>query len=324
MIEYQITHWVKSTFSYSGTVLPRVIYRVSVLPIVTTLILCTSEGIFNSNWSQWEWSLVWIPPIGHTLVGTALGLVLVFRNNASYDRWWEGRKQWGGIVNASRNLARQARSYGGDLKTLSPLICAFPCALKHQLRSEPSHEEVTRFVGYDNNKIIQQHKNPALALNLAMSNWVNRMTHSGRINEAQAHRMEEQIGKLMDCQGACERILNTPVPFAHAIHVRQLLLVYLLTLPLVLIPILSWASIPTIFFISLGLLGIEEAGVEIEDPFGHDPNDLPLTKICNVIERDVVSTLSFEKPLSEQEEVEIGDADESGIIEVEDEGFSIF
>lgn len=318
MIEYQITNWVKSTFSYSGTVLPRVIYRVSILPVITALILCMSEGVFNEEWARWKWDLVWIPSIGHMLVGTALGLVLVFRNNASYDRWWEGRKQWGGIVNASRNLARQARSYGGNLKTLSPLICAFPYALKHQLRGEPSRDEVTRLIGEENNELIQRHKNPALAINLAMSTWVNRMTKSGRVNESQAHRMEEQIGKLMDCQGACERILNTPVPFAHAIHVRQLLLIYLITLPLVLIPLLSWAAIPTIFFIALGLLGIEEAGVEIEDPFGHDPNDLPLTKICTVIERDVTSTLSFERPLEEQEEVEIGDADESGVIDQEE------
>ena len=322
MIEYQITHWVKSTFSYDGTVLPRVIYRVLSLPLLTGLVLCMSEGVIHDEWVHWAWDTVWIPPIGHTLVGTALGLVLVFRNNASYDRWWEGRKQWGGIVNASRNLARQARSYGGDLRSLSPLICAFPCALKHQLRHESSHEAVTRFISEENNQIVQRHKNPALALNFAMSNWVHRMTESGQVNESQAHRMEEQIGKLMDCQGACERILNTPVPFAHAIHVRQLLLIYLLTLPFVLIPILGWVSIPAIFFIALGLLGIEEAGVEIEDPFGHDPNDLPLTKICNVIERDVRSMVNFEKPISEQTEVKIGDADESG--GEEGEHFSLF
>lgn len=322
MIEYQITHWVKSTFSYTGTVLPRIVYRVLSLPIFTAIILCMSEGVIHDDWVHWTWELFWIPPIGHTLVGTALGLVLVFRNNASYDRWWEGRKQWGGIVNASRNLARQARSYGGDLKTLAPLIAAFPSALKHQLRHELSHEPVTFFLGADNNEIIQRHKNPSLALNFAMSNWVHRMTKSGRLNESQAHRMEEQIGKLMDCQGACERILNTPVPFAHAIHVRQLLLIYLLSLPFVLIPIFGWVSIPAIFFIALGLLGIEEAGVEIEDPFGHDPNDLPLTKICNVIERDVFSMLDFEKPIAEQREVEIGDADESEVVDTEE--FSIF
>lgn len=322
MIEYQITHWVKSTFSYTGTVLPRVIYRVMSLPLYTIIVLCMSEGVFNDEWVHWNWNTIWIPPIAHTLVGTAMGLVLVFRNNASYDRWWEGRKQWGGIVNASRNLARQARSYGGDLKSLAPLICAFPYTLKHQLRHEPSHDAVIRFIGEENNQIIQRHKNPALAINFAMSNWVNRMTRSGQINESQAHRMEEQIGKLMDCQGACERILNTPVPFAHAIHVRQLLLIYLLTLPLVLIPLLGWVSVPAIFFIALGLLGIEEAGVEIEDPFGHDPNDLPLTKICNVIERDIRSMTNFEQVVNMQEEVKIGESDESNV--VESQHFSLF
>ena len=175
-------------------------------------------------------------------------------------------------------------------------------------------------MGAENNKLIQQHKNPALAINLAMSNWVNRMTQSGRVNESQAHRMEGRS----EAHGLPRRvrILNTP-SLAHAIHVRQqTLLIYLITLPLVLIPLLSSPD-PHDLLHRLGAPWDRRGRCWIEDPFGHDPNDLPLTKICNVIERDVVSTLSFEKPLSEQEEVEIGDADESGVLDAEDEGFNL-
>ena len=109
----------------------------SILPIITALILCASEG-FQGELGSVGVDVLRLPPLGHSLVGTALGLVLVL-NNASTTAGGRGESS-GGHVNASRNLARQARSYGGELRTLSPLICAFPCALKHQLRSEPSHK----------------------------------------------------------------------------------------------------------------------------------------------------------------------------------------
>ncbi len=311
MREYQITEWVKTTFSYKSTVIPMVLKRVLLFPGFCLIILLMSKGYLGSSLAQLPWSKVWIPSLGHTLIGTALGLVLVFRNNASYDRFWEGRKQWGGIVNACRNFIRQARSYGGEMQTLAPLVTAFPFALKHQLRSEDPSGSIIQFLNAENTRLVMLHKNPSLAINFAMSNWIHRMVKLGRISELQAHRMEEQVAKLMDCQGACERILKTPVPFAHAIHVKQLLFIYLITLPFVLIPIVGWLSLGMVFVIAFGLLGIEEAGIEIEDPFGHDPNDLPLTNICEVIARDVQSTLYFDDETSQEQEIVLSSLDES-------------
>jgi putative membrane protein len=93
----------------------------------------------------------------------------------------------------------------------------------------------------------------------------------------------------LDHQGACERILRTPIPFAYAVHIKQLLMVYLATLPLALVPLMNWGAVPAVIVIAFGLLGIEEAGVEIEDPFGDDPNDLPLENLCAVIARDTAA-----------------------------------
>ena len=311
MKEYQITAWVKTTFSYKSTVIPMVIKRVLMFPVFCLIILLMYKGYFGSILSDFSWNQIWIPALGHTLIGSALGLVLVFRNNASYDRFWEGRKQWGGIVNACRNFIRQARSYGGEMESIAPLVIAFPFALKHQLRSESPSESIIKFLNAENTRLVMLHKNPSLAINFAMSNWINRMVKIGKVSELQAHRMEEQVAKLMDCQGACERILKTPVPFAHAIHVKQLLFIYLITLPFVLIPIVGWLSLPMVFVIAFGLLGIEEAGIEIEDPFGHDPNDLPLTNICEVIARDVQSTLYFDDEDSLEKEIVLSSLDES-------------
>jgi putative membrane protein len=286
LIEYQITSWLKSTFSYRGTVLPRILLRVLCLLLLTAALI-----VWAGPWVR----QLHLNALGHTLIGTALGFVLVFRNNASYDRYWEGRKHWGGIVNASRNLARSARSYSGDLSALAPLICAFAHSLKRQLRREGPRDDLTEHLGEARAARALKHPNPALVVNLMMSEWLHAAESAGKVSHTQALRMEALIAELMDHQGACERILNTPVPFAHAVHVRQLLLIYLISLPLVLIPLMGWTSLFVISVLGLGMLGIEEAGIEIEDPFGHDPNDLPLNRICDVICRDVRALVTFER-----------------------------
>lgn len=287
MIDYQITGWMKTTFSLKGTVLPRIFLRVSLFTGVTLLLLLFAD--------QWV-TTIQFSPLMHSLIGTALGLVLVFRNNGSYDRYWEGRKKWGGIVNSSRNLARAAQSYTPDWVPLASLICAFPHALKHQLRSENSKETLLNYASEEQVEVWLSHPNPALMINTDMSRWVANQVQQHHLTVEFAQRIETYIGFLMDHQGACERILKTPVPFAHAIHVRQLLFIYLLTLPLVLIPIFGWYSVLAITLIGMALLGIEEAGVEIEDPFGHDYNDLPLNSICDVIHRDVRALLCCHHP----------------------------
>lgn len=311
MIEYQIKDWLLSTFSYHGTVWPRVLLRVLSLPLLASSLLYARQmTLYGYNLGDLLEPL-WLSPLAHTLTGTALSLVLVFRNNASYDRYWEGRKQWGSIVNASRNLARSSRSYGGDLKTLAPLLCAYPYALKAQLRMQNPVHAIKRFMDEETAHQLATHPNPALAVNLRMSDWLQGELKARHIIPELAQRIEKQIATLMDCQGACERILKTPVPFAHVIHVRQLLFFYLLSLPFVLIPAMGWTAVPAVTLIGLGLLGIEEAGVEIENPFGDDPNDLPLNKICDVIRIDVMALISFDDDLIDTPEVSLSEADES-------------
>ena len=282
MIDYQITAWMDSTFSLKGTVLPRIFLRVLVFSLTTFLLLWFAEDWVNAQGFK---------PLMHSLVGTALGLVLVFRNNGSYDRYWEGRKQWGGIVNSSRNLARCAQSYTADWAPLASLICSFPHALKHQLRGEESKETLLKFASDEQVKTWIEHPNPALMINTDMSRWIALKVQQEQLSLEMAQRLECYVAYLMDHQGACERILKTPVPFAHTVHVRQLLFAYLLTLPFILIPVFGWYSIGVITLVGMALLGIEEAGVEIEDPFGHDYNDLPLNGICDVIHRDIRALL---------------------------------
>ena len=281
MIEYQIKHWTRITFSYRNTSLSRMLLRILPLPILTALLMLYAH--------QWVIDLH-LSPITHTILGTALGLLLVFRNNASYDRFWEGRKKWGGIVNDSRNLARSIYVYGDNLASLVPLICSFCHALKHQLRyAKPTviDQAITPFLAKNMREKLLQHHNVSWMISIEMSKVLQQTIESKKITVEQGQRLETLIASLIDHQGACERILKTPVPFTYTVHVRQLLLIYIMSLPLVLIPMMGWLSVLSVTVIGFGLLGIEEAGLEIEDPFGTDPNNLPLDAICDTICKDV-------------------------------------
>lgn len=129
--------------------------------------------------------------------------------------------------------------------------------------------------------------NRASVLAEFMSAWVASRLHEGRIDSILASRMESLIAILVDNQGACEKIHRTPLPFVYAALIKQVLFLYLATLPFVLVPKMNFLAPLVVAGVSLGMLGIEEAGVEIEDPFGLDANHLPLDQISEMIHRDV-------------------------------------
>jgi len=281
MINYDPKAWVKVTFALNGTVLPRVGARVALIAVLAAVL-----------WAISYWApdigayLKPFKPLGHTLIGVALGLLIVFRNNCSYDRYWEGRKLWGAIVNTSRNLIRGAAAFAGDARELANLVTAYAIVLKHHLRGEKEYEGLDGLIPQS---LVEQAKaanNPPSIIALHMSRWIRARASDGSIDTVTSMSLEGQVRQLLDNQGGCERILKTPIPFAYAVHIKQLLMIYLLSLPFALVGEMGWVAIPTAAVISFGLLGIEEAGVEIEDPFGDDPNDLPVDAICTNLGKD--------------------------------------
>jgi len=217
---------------------------------------------------------------------------LVFRTNASYDRYWEGRKLIGAIVNNSRSLMRSASCYC-NLKSpdgpsaLVQYIAGFVIGLKLTLRQNKDKGEVESVVKNPSarEKISKFHNSALASLNM-ISMWTEARTRDGHIERWHARTIETYIHNLCESQGGLERICNTPIPFAYAVHTHQFLLLYLATLPFTMVVTYQFYSLVAVFIISFGLLGIDEAGVEIEDPFGLDDNDLPLDLIFNNIIRD--------------------------------------
>ena len=256
--------------------LPELVMRVALAGAVATAV-----AIAYANGAH-----IALPATAHTLVGVALGLLLVFRTNSSYDRFWEGRRLWGGIVNASRNLARSGSALFGDDPAYGELVRwvrAYPYACMHALRgSQPVFPE-----GVLRDNAIIKEPNVPLAIALRMSVPIASAMAKGLITDVQQMSLDRDIGALVDLIGGCERIQKTPLPFAYVVHLRRAVLLYCLTLPFCLVQAMGWWSILATMLIGFVLFGIEEIGVEIEEPFGTDPNDLPLERICEAIAKDL-------------------------------------
>ncbi|WP_020472724.1 bestrophin family protein [Zavarzinella formosa] len=281
MIVYEPKDWLKVMCSVRGTVISQVMERLWWIVLIAV-------GI----WALREWVPMAEPvfrpfkPIGHTLLGLALGLLIVFHNNCAYDRYWEGRKLWGAIVNTSRNLIRGTTIYAGPAPDMADYVAAYAFALKQHLRNDKDLSELKELVSPAVLDELAATANPPSLLAVRMSRWILDRQNNGKIDTVTAQSLESLVRLLLDNQGGCERILRTPIPFAYAVHIKQMLTLYLITLPFALVGEMGWVAIPATAVIAFGMIGIEVAGTEIEDPFGTDPNDLPLEAICATIQRD--------------------------------------
>ncbi len=282
MIDYDRTSWWRTCFSWQGTTLPHVLPRAGFLTAWCLALYLLDELVLRPADSP----LPGLDPTGHTVLGVALSMLIVFRTNSSYGRFWEARSHWGMIVNTSRNLVRMGAAYAGPADDLARLVTAYVLLLKEQLRDHRDLEGVRHLLPGRVLERLVKASNPAQVLAAFLSEWVATRLAEGRLDAIQAGRMEALVGVLVDQQGGCEKIRRTPLPFVYAALIKQILLIYLATLPFVLVQKMHFMAPLVLLGVSLGMLGIEEAGVEIEDPFGLDPNHLPLEQICTTIARD--------------------------------------
>lgn len=220
-----------------------------------------------------------------SLFGAALSLLMVLRTNSAYDRWWEGRKLWGALVNNCRNVALKISAMAEvdkkEMDRAQELITTFPKALKEHLRAGASSETYANlstpcpdYISHVPNYLSGE-----------LFRLVRRWRDEGKLNKMDHHLIDQHIVSFMDICGACERIRNTPLPLAHRALIPQLLGLYLLVVPLGLQ--LTVMNLVVTVGVSYFLLGLEIAAEDIEEPFGHDCNDLPLDLIAGNIERSV-------------------------------------
>jgi putative membrane protein len=289
MIQYDPDDWRSHLWDIKGSMIREIAARVLSFALWSVAVVCAAElWIPKLNWLA-------IPSGAHTLTGFALSLLLVFRTNSSYDRFWEGRKLWGSIVNESRNLARAASVYmAADPSRVARVVlwgCCLPWATMHRLRGTRGIGPVDPFLPPHQVDEVLAAPNQPLAVARRISRELAEGREQGLMTDIVMTTIDQNVQILVDCLGACERIRNTRLPYAYMVHLRRALILYNFTLPFALIESFGWLTIPAVLLISYVLFGIEEIGVEIEDPFGTDANDLPLEQFCANIEADLRALL---------------------------------
>jgi ion channel-forming bestrophin family protein len=276
--------WMQYTLRLRGSVIPAVFPRTLLCGLFAVLISAIHIRI-----------PVNIPALASVVSNVVLGLMLVFRTNTAYERFWEGRKLWGSVTNASRNLARHIWVTIPDRtpqdrqakRAALDLIVAFAVTMKLHLRREAVNEELQPLLSAPQYENLQGMNNPPLEVAFWIQDYLQQQHDSDRLNIHQLISLQQLLNTLVDCLGGCERILKTPIPMAYAIHLKQLLLIYCFTLPFQFVTQLGWWTAAVVMLVSFTLFGIEAIGMEIENPFGRDYNDLPLDTICDTMKRNI-------------------------------------
>ena len=275
--------------------------RVSVIPSIwPRVLLCGGFGVFISLLHFFKLP-VSLPTLSSIVPSIVLGLLLVFRTNTAYDRFWEGRKFWGMLINNVRNLARRIwvaieEKDPEDIelkKSALRLLPAFAVAMKLHLRQEAVNPELEPLMSPAQYQKLKSMNNPPLEIAFWIEDYLHEQYERNRLDVYQLIGMKDLINSMIDVLGGCERILKTPIPLAYAIHLKQLLLLYCLALPFQMVNDLAWGTGPVVALISFTLFGIEEIGIEIENPFQHDTNDLPLDSICATMQRNIGDLISL-------------------------------
>ena len=292
--DHRITrNWLQTAFSWAGTALPmcygRILLAVAYSILIEAIYFFGKIGA-NNNRPVLDQEL---DSFGHVVLGSLIGFLLVFRMNASNARYWEGRSHWGTIINSSRNLSRVGSLYTKDGQTLADLVAGFAISLNLSLRGLRDLAEAAPFLPESVVKTAERFGNQPTAIAAAISAWVHRQTQQGEIPLEITRHLETQIAELVNAQGGCEKIQKTPLPFAYVSLIKLMILVYLATLPLVICERFGWWSPILMAVLSLGMFGIEETSVEIEDPFGTSANCLDLDVLTITVTRDVGQLAQF-------------------------------
>ncbi len=236
-----------------------------------------------------------VPSTVHTLLGVALGLLLVFRTNSAYDRFWEGRTAWGEIVNDSRNLARTSSAFlSPDSNAVEPIILwaiAFAYASMHSLRGYCDLGSIAERLPREEVAVVLNAAHVPSAVAGRIKALLVAAVSRGELTDYRLVALDGNLQALIVHLGAAERVKTTPLPFAYVVHLRRALVLYCLTLPFALVGQFGWSTVLYTLLFTYVFCGIEKIGVEIENPFGTDLNDLPLERLCKSLEQDLLGVL---------------------------------
>ena len=224
----------------------------------------------------------------YSLIGFVISLLLVFRTNTAYDRWWEGRRKWGELVNDSRNASLKLSAIlkaETDRDFFKRMIVNFAFASKEHLRMGVDFGELS--LTQEERDLLRKNQHVPMAISSAIFQRVTELRSAGSITDADVIILERNLNGFMDSLGACERIKNTPIPFSYSLFIKKFIFIYVTTLPLAFVVQFGYFAALISTFIFYVLVSMEVLAEEIEDPFGKDDNDLPTDQLCLRIKESV-------------------------------------
>lgn len=288
MIKYNPKSWVQLIFAFHPSDTFRILWKELIYIGLFTIgvayleITYFPEATYLSNLTT-----------VYSLIGFVISLLLVFRTNTAYDRWWEGRRKWGEMVNDSRNLAVKISTLQFDNEEndfFRRMISNFVFATKEHLRREVKLEELE--LSGEEYKLLSKKTHVPVEIIHLMFKHMNKLKCEGKLSEMEYLAINDNLDSLVDSLGACERILNTPIPYSYSLFLKKFIFIYTTTLPLAFVTTFGYFSALIATFVFYVLVSMEVLAEEIEDPFGTDDNDLPTDQLCATIKRNVDEVFS--------------------------------
>lgn len=253
-----------------------------------------------------------IPIAVPMIMGTIISLLLAFRSNQAYDRWWEARTIWGAIVNDSRSLARQILSFsaGGEYQD-EELVhfrnafvkrqMAWNYCLGQSLRKDNAMQDMERFLSKREVQQLYHYENKPAALLDMHGRDIAYALQKGWINEFQHVELDRTLTRLCDAMGKCERIKNTIFPVTYSLYLHFSIIFFILQLPFAVIDFFGWMEVPLVVAIAASFLLVEKMAIQLQDPFENKPTDTPMTTIARTIEKNLRQMLNDQSQVPEGE-----------------------
>jgi putative membrane protein len=283
MVSYNTKDWFTFIFRFHKADTFRTLFPVMIAIGIYSGVIGYLEVAY---WKLAEDSYVKNITIMHGMLGFVISLLLVFRTNTAYDRWWEGRKLWGALVNNSRNLALKLAAILKDEEDVAffrNLIPNYAFVLNLHLKDEATSQQLNENLVID----LDQEKHRPNQVAKLMFERINLLYIDKKITGDQLIILNDELKSFTDICGACERIKNTPIPYSYSAFLKKFIFFYVMTLPFGYSFSLGYYVVPVVVFIFYVLASLELIAEEIEEPFGTDENDLPTEIISENIKRHV-------------------------------------
>ncbi len=283
MINYNPKSWFQLIFALRKSDTLRILWKELIYIGLFTLLIDYVVMRFYPNETALE-KLIGV----YSLVGFVISLLLVFRTNTAYDRWWEGRKKWGELVNDTRNLSSKLSvlvKNETDRDFFRRMIPNFTTAAKEHLRKGVDLSQLN--LNDEELQRLSRTKHIPLGISQMLYERLILLKNQKVISEQDLLLLGQNHNALMDSVGACERIKNTPIPFSYSLFLKKFIFIYVTTLPLAFVTVFGYWSALIATFVFYVLVSMEVLAEEIEDPFGMDDNDLPTDQLCERIRANV-------------------------------------